>query len=404
MFRVMALDLWRDRPALAMTFLLPSIVFLIFSAVFSGATGVDVKLKVAVADLVHTPASIRLAKAFLADPDLRPERATPETLAAVREAVRSGKADAGFVIRSDPPGPGTPLLILSDPSRAVASPLTEARAREVLAAASPDVLLTRTIRDLAPATGPLSADQQDSVDAAVEQLVDKPSAAPATPPLFEHQDVANARRGGAAIAYYAGAVTILFTMFAATHGALTLIDERRSGIADRILAGRHGMGPVVSGKFLFLIVQGAAQAAVIFATAQVVYQVPVVDLSRGALWALQHFGLWLVVTGVTAAAAGGLALALVTLCRTREQAQMLSTFVIMILAAIGGSMVPRFLMPPWLQDLGWWTPHAWVIDAYQGLLWRDDGAAALYKAWFVLVSIGLAGFAVAQIASRRLRI
>ena len=49
---------------------------------------------------------------------------------------------------------------------------------------------------------------------------------------------------------------MLFSLFAAMHGALTLIDERRSGIADRILAGRHGMGPVVTGKFLFLIAQG----------------------------------------------------------------------------------------------------------------------------------------------------
>ena len=76
---------------------------------------------------------------------------------------------------------------------------------------------------------------------------------------------------------------------------------------------------------------------------------------------------------------------------------------ILILAAVGGSMMPRFLMPLWLQDLGWWTPHAWVIDAYQGLLWRDDGAATLYKAWIVLAAIGLAGFSIAQIASRRLR-
>ena len=71
MFRVMALDLWRDRPALVMTFLLPSVVFLIFSAVFSGATGTDVKLKVAVADLAHTPASARLVNG---DPG-RPEPA-----------------------------------------------------------------------------------------------------------------------------------------------------------------------------------------------------------------------------------------------------------------------------------------------------------------------------------------
>ena len=79
MFRVMALDLWRDRPALAMTFLLPSVVFLIFSAVFSGTTGLDVKLKVAVADVAHTSASARLVTALLADRNLRAELANPDT-------------------------------------------------------------------------------------------------------------------------------------------------------------------------------------------------------------------------------------------------------------------------------------------------------------------------------------
>ena len=67
-------------------------------------------------------------------------------------------------------------------------------------------------------------------------------------------------------------------------------------------------------------------------------------------------------------------------------------------------MVPRFLMPPWLQSVGWLTPHAWVIDAYQGLLWRDEGADMLYKPWLVMALIGLAGFIVAQAAVRRVRL
>ena len=392
MFRVMALDLWRDRPALAMTFLLPSVVFLIFSAVFAGATGTDVKLKVAVADLVHTPASVRVVKAILADPDLRAEPEAPATLAAVRDAVRAGRDDAGLVVRSDPAAPGAPIVLLSDPSRAVAAPLTEARVREVLPMAAPDVLITRTLRDLAPAIGELTSDQKDNVAIATDQAVQDPKSVPKADELFERQNVIS-KKGGASIAYYAGAVMVLFSLFAATHGALTLVDERRAGIADRILAGRAGMGPVVTGKLIFLVAQAAAQAALIFATAQIVYGVAVSE----------HLGLWLVTTAAAATASGGLALGLVALCRTREQAQMLSTFVILILAAVGGSMVPRFLMPPWLQSVGWFTPHAWVIEAYQGLLWRDAGAADLYTPWFVLTSIGAVGFAVAQVAARRIR-
>jgi ABC-2 type transport system permease protein len=44
-----------------------------------------------------------------------------------------------------------------------------------------------------------------------------------------------------------------------------------------------------------------------------------------------------------------------------------------------------------------------VIDAYQGLLWRDAGVADLYKAWIVLTLIGVAGFLIAQAAAHRVR-
>ena len=177
------------------------------------------------------------------------------------------------------------------------------------------------------------------------------------------------------------------------HGALTLIDERRSGVADRILAGAAGMAPVINGKFAFLMVQSVLQATAIFATAQLVYGVPV----------LAHFPWWLATTLLVAACAAGLAMAIVVFCKTRDQAQMLSTFVILILAAIGGSMVPRFLMPPWLQTIGWATPHAWAIEAYQAILWRDGGLGSVYIGWLVLGGVAVAGLFLAHQAARRIR-
>lgn len=47
-------------------------------------------------------------------------------------------------------------------------------------------------------------------------------------------------------------------------------------------------------------------------------------------------------------------------------------------------MVPRFMMPGWLRELGWLTPNAWAIDAWQGLLWRGDALADLVVPWSVL--------------------
>lgn len=392
MFRVMALALWRDRGALVMTFLLPPLVFLIFSAVFAGATGEDVKLRIALADDARTPTSRRLAEALLKDPDLRAERAGPESGAEVRRLVRAGKADAGVIIRADPETGESPVVVVSDPSRAVAAPLTMARVQQAMSRSMPDILLARTLVDTAPAVGGYSSEQIARALSARAGMAGQ-AARPARPALFAREDITGARKGGGTIAYYAGAVSILFALFSAMTGALTLIDERRSGVADRILAGARGMGPVVTGKFVFLTGQGLIQAAVIFATAQLVYGVPVV----------QHFGLWLATAAAASICAAGLALGMVALCRTRDQAQMLSTFIILILAAIGGSMVPRFLMPPWLQLAGWATPHAWTIEAYQSILWRDAGLSAVYPAWAVLAAAGLLGLLVAQTATRLAR-
>ena len=393
MVRVMGLDLWRDRGALVMTFLLPPLVFLIFSSVFAGTTGDNIQLKLAVADVARTPDSGRLAAALIHSPEVRAEAVLPDTAEEVRRLVKAGQADAGLVIRADPASAEKPFLIIADPSRAVAAPLAQARVQQVLASALPDVAMRRTVAQLEPALGGLSDEQVENADSAAALLRDTPPKAGDDGGFFDREAVKDAKTGGGVIAYYAGAVMILFALFSAMQGALGLMEERRTGVSDRLLAGVAGMGPVVTGKFLFLVGQGLVQALVIFVTAQLIYGVAVA----------QHLALWLPTTLAASACAAGLALGLVSLCRTREQAQMLSTFVILVLAAVGGSMVPRFLMPPWLQQVGWFTPHAWVIEAYQSILWRDAGIGAVYKAWGVLTLAGLAGLTLAHVLARQLR-
>ncbi len=56
-FRVMALSLLRDRAALVMAFVLPTVIFVIFAAIFSGATGDRIRIHLGLADFARTAAT-----------------------------------------------------------------------------------------------------------------------------------------------------------------------------------------------------------------------------------------------------------------------------------------------------------------------------------------------------------
>ena len=175
------------------------------------------------------------------------------------------------------------------------------------------------------------------------------------------------------------------------HGAATLIDERSSGTLERKLSGPTNAGPIVLGKYAYMTVQGVVQCVVVFVVAWLAYAV---DLTGRPV-------LWLMTTLVAASAAAGMALALAAICRTRQQLEASSTFLILVTSAIGGSMMPRSTMPSWMQQLGWLTPNTWVIEAYQGGLWRGQSVGELLASWLVLGGIGLVGIAIATAFAQR---
>jgi ABC-2 type transport system permease protein len=184
---------------------------------------------------------------------------------------------------------------------------------------------------------------------------------------------------------------MLFLLFSAAQGAMSLIDERRAGMRMRLGLNIGGVWPLLAGRMLWLTGLGVLQALAIFLVAWAVYGV--------RLWV--NIAPWLATAVCAAWAAAGVGLCLSAASRTREQAQAITTFVILVLAAIGGSMAPRFLMPAAFQALGWLTPHAWAIEAYQTVVWRGLVDGRVLVAWAVLIAFGAAGLIAALLVEQR---
>lgn len=384
-FRVMLLGLMRDRGALAMAFLLPPLIFVVLAAVFAGASGETLHLRVGVATLVDDAPTRQLVERLAEAQQL--ER-LPDP-AAVRARLASGHIDVGLIAQASLENvfaPTSPLLIIADPGKPIAAPLLAGQLQQLIEQELPQLALMRTLATVEPVLGGLTAGQRQRVAALAEAPL--PSGA-ATPPLLTLETVEARPSNG--VSYYAGAVAMLFLLFSAMQGAASLVDEQRTGVMDRLLIGPGGTDVIVLGKALFLWAQGMLQVALIFFVAWLGYGVRVAS----------NFAPWLITTGMAALAATGLALAVAVSCRTRQQVQTLTTFLVLVLSAVGGSMVPRFLMPQWLQQLGWLTPNAWGVEAYQSVLWRSEPLSTVAPAWGVLAAIGILGVLVALMVARR---
>ena len=273
--------------------------------------------------------------------------------------MRLGQADVGIFISPGSPLPA--LTILQDPSREVAATVVKGQIRQVLAMTKEDGVIGQSAPDLFTTVSAMP-------DNASGEAADK------------------------SVTYYIGATAILFLMFAAMQGASISIGERRSGISERLMVGPKGALAMLTGKFLFLTLIGFFQSFIIIAVAAVFFNVDVYS----------HIPALIIVTVGTSMLSASLALFIASLCGSASQMHTVSTFLVLLFSAIGGSMIPRFMMPDWLQGLGVFTPNYWVIEGFYGILARGQSVLSLWPVMGVIYVSAVLLLALAAIISHKL--
>lgn len=177
------------------------------------------------------------------------------------------------------------------------------------------------------------------------------------------------------IAMYAAGIAVLFLLFACTGHAATLLEEAESGTLDRILVSRAGITQIILGKWAGIFLMGCVQLTVMFGWAELVFRI---QLGR-------HLAGFVIMMACTSAATSSFAMMMATLCRSRAQLNAAATVIILSMSAMGGSMIPRFVMSERMQELGRWTFNAWALDGFQKVFWFQSPLSSLRLEVFVLL-------------------
>jgi ABC-2 type transport system permease protein len=113
-------------------------------------------------------------------------------------------------------------------------------------------------------------------------------------------------------------------------------------------------------------------------------------------------GLVLIAASVSFSAIS-MALLIASVAKTTEQATTIGGVLNIIFGALGGLMVPKFVMPRFMQDLADISPMSWGLEGFLDIFLRNGGVSDILPKCTSLVGLGLVMMILTLIFLRKQR-
>ncbi len=392
--------LYRDRAGLLILFLMPAVLVLVISLVQENVLKTSVEVLFvdqddryighAVENMLYETPSIQLidavdgdlidadqAKALLDAGDYQFCIIVPENVTAAMEARVRRMAEAAMGMGAGPEAGTAPpvpdLIVYFDPTvqgafrTAVLNALGRAVSRmemELKLKAFADVFPEHLKQTLFDETG---RRESGAVDAAMAAIRPGWAAEPAFGVREKFASRFDGDRIPNTVQQNVPAWALFGVFFIAVPLAGSLIRERQDGTLKRLLSMPVSRLTLIGGKLIAYVLICLVQYGVILVIGKCVLPAlgaPVLEMGRDPL-ALAA------VVGSSILAAAGFGVLLGTMARTYEQASMFGAIAIVIAAALGGVMVPVYVMPAVMQRISAFSPLAWGLNAFLDIFVRD---------------------------------
>jgi ABC-2 type transport system permease protein len=197
--------------------------------------------------------------------------------------------------------------------------------------------------------------------------------------------------GKAVLDYFAPSIAVVFLFIGSGLGMRSLLMERATGTLARLVASPVRPSTIVWGKLLAIGLTGLASILVVWGVTVGVF---------GADWG-DPLGVLVICVGATAAMCG-LGTFLTSFARSPQEAFAVSLIVGLVLALLGGNLLPPGALPEPLQILSLGTPNGWALVGFGRLALLGDPTSAVIWPFLVLCMIALVTGGLAMTRVRRM--
>ena len=388
------LRLWNNKNELALAFLVPLLFFSIFALVFSRGMGLSVSgVRVAFVDDDQSHASIAVIRDACTHAEIKVVTGVGRTSAEwpieklsrillTRKGVEVVvHIPAGFTTQN-PDAPTLSIQLFNEGSNPIGHRLVQASLAESIAMQLAETSLVAAKQSKSPVT---FASATSTTTTQLEQ------AEFAAPSVFKSVNAFAGNKRQPKVAMVAAGIAVMFLLFSANSAGASLLEEREAGTLGRLLSSRLTVDDLLIGKWLYITGLGCTQLLAMFTWGQLVFQVDLIGHLTG--FAAMAFA--------TSAACASFALLLASLCKSRQQLHGVSVVLVLTMSAVGGSMVPRYIMSDTMKQLGKFTFNGWALDGFQKVFWYDQPLSEIRLEIFILLAISLLFGLMASLLARR---
>lgn len=173
--------------------------------------------------------------------------------------------------------------------------------------------------------------------------------------------------------------------------AVAMVAERTRGTHLRLLAAPLSLTELIGGKALACFFACAVDALLLSLVAW-----------SGLGVRIESVGALMISVVASATCFVGITVLLSVMGKSEQSVGGAGWATLLLLAMMGGAMVPLSLMPSWLRALSHGSPVKWGVVALEGATWRGATAGELVVPVAILFAVGIACFGLGLLRARRM--